>query len=54
MGAVRAPRRDGKSEPLPVFRSLVEIADHHHDMVDSNDVLECHSAVSLTETSQPD
>ena len=43
LGAVRAARRHGKAKPLPVLGGLVEIPDHDDGVIDSDDILECHS-----------
>ena len=46
LGAVRAARRHREAEPLPVLGGLVEIPHHDDGVIDSDDVLECHSFVS--------
>jgi hypothetical protein len=46
MRAVRAARRDGEAELLPVGRSLVEIPHHDDRMIDADDVVERHVLIS--------
>ncbi len=45
LGTVRAARRHGKAKPLPVLGGSVEIPDHDDGVIDSDDILECHSYV---------
>jgi hypothetical protein len=45
MRAVGAARRDGESQPLPVFGGLVEILHHDHGVIDTDDVFECHAFI---------
>ena len=46
LGAVRAARRQREAKALPARGGIVEIPDHDDGVIDSDDVLECHSFVS--------
>jgi hypothetical protein len=43
---VGAARRHGEAEAFPVRGGLIEIPDHDHGMIDSDDILERHAFVS--------
>ena len=43
MGAVGAARRYREAQPLPVLGGLVELLHHEHDVIYSDDVLQCHA-----------
>ena len=49
MRAVGAARRHGEAEPFVIFGGLVEVLDHDHGVIDSDDVLECHFLSSRLE-----
>jgi len=47
VGAVGAARRDGETEPIPVFGGGVEVFHGHDGMVDSGDAFDRHACTAL-------